>query len=105
MNESRIEQLKARRAAKTGWGSALLQFNLGDEVSFPGYRGIIDAAFADLDSAIAAGLVDPSWYASSGAHQTKPDERWYSVVTDHGAELCGEQDLFLNRTTGKVQKR
>jgi hypothetical protein len=63
-------------------------------VAHNGELGVIDAAFFDLQAAVDNGIVDASWYADQDVKpQTRPDQRWFSVILPHGAVLLGEADL------------
>jgi len=86
-NAVRVRQLSKRPVRP--------RFALGAKVKEPdGGIGAIDAAFADLEAAIDAGVVDEDWFAGLDDRPRTPKSGvWYSVVLPDGAILAGELDL------------
>lgn len=86
-NSARVRQL-SKKPVKP-------RFALGARVKEPdGGIGAIDAAFADLDAAIDAGVIDGEWYDALETRPRTPKTGvWYSVVLDDGAVVAGELDL------------
>ena len=88
-NAARAKQLAAKRKKP--------KFALGQVVEDPyGDIGAIDAAFADLQSAEEAGIVDDADAWLKGLEKKPKTPRtgvWYSIVFGDGAGLCGELDL------------
>ena len=86
-NAVRVRQL-SKRPVKP-------RFALGAKVKEPdGGIGAIDAAYADLEAAIEAGVVDDDWYGGLDERPRTPKTGvWYSVVLPDGAVLVGELDL------------
>ena len=90
-NIERIEQLHAIRMKRR----CRVLRQPGDRVIVRGQTGAIDAVFADLQAAVACGLVDSDWYESQNERpRTEPGDAWYSVVLPTGAVLVGDDDLI-----------
>ncbi len=93
-NNNRIEQIAAR-----GSSVAILELTinpLGRACAVDGVEGRVDAAFIDLEAAVACGIIGPGWFAEQDNLDASAwQERWYSVVLPHGAVLVSARDLAL----------
>lgn len=87
INTVRVNQLRER--------CGFPRFSLGAAVRDSyGNTGRVDAVYADLAAAVDSAAVSRDWYeVQSRKPKTPKESRWYSIVTNDGAILAGEDDL------------
>lgn len=87
LNTPRVNQLRERHG--------MPRFALGAAVrDTHGNVGRVDAVYADLAAAVDSAAVGRDWYeVQSRRPKTPKESRWYSIVTNDGAILAGEDDL------------
>lgn len=73
-----------RRRARHGFGDTL--------VDRYGFRGQVDAIYADYDAAVSTGIVPSEWFDMQEIPPSTRDQVFYSLVGPGGAVLVGELD-------------